>query len=246
MKFIGHRGMISKGPENSRESILHAIQNYDGVEIDIVQLASGELLVMHDFTLERTTINCSQYLCDNKLQTLNWNEISHVKLFNNEPPLCLDEVFYNFNDYNGKTKDVFIEIKCPITNIEKLFETINILKNKSIKHHLISFDIDLIINFRDIFSLNLDTKYHLLCNDTIHINKYKYFMQMIDTAKKYKLDGIQFISDPTIITPEIVKCAQDNDLLVTTWVNSVIANSNTEQTIQYMKDIGVEFFTGNV
>src|SRR5579871_5558149 len=52
---IGHRGAAGHEPENTLRSVRRALEmGVDGVEID-VQLVHGELLVMHDSKLDRTT-----------------------------------------------------------------------------------------------------------------------------------------------------------------------------------------------
>ncbi len=54
-KIIGHRGVCAHEPENTLRSILRAIADgADMVEID-VRFAAGELLVIHDATVDRTT-----------------------------------------------------------------------------------------------------------------------------------------------------------------------------------------------
>lgn len=54
-KIIGHRGACAHEPENTLRSILRAIADgADMVEID-VRYAAGEILVIHDSTLDRTT-----------------------------------------------------------------------------------------------------------------------------------------------------------------------------------------------
>ncbi|MFD2726984.1 glycerophosphodiester phosphodiesterase [Hyunsoonleella rubra] len=53
---IGHRGAKGHVAENTLESIQKAIDlGVHGVEIDIHKCASGELVVFHDFTLDRIT-----------------------------------------------------------------------------------------------------------------------------------------------------------------------------------------------
>jgi glycerophosphoryl diester phosphodiesterase len=66
---IGHRGACGHEPENTLRSIRRALElGADGVEID-VRLVHGELLVMHDAKLERTT-NGHGYLVRKSLATL--------------------------------------------------------------------------------------------------------------------------------------------------------------------------------
>ncbi|WP_299225770.1 glycerophosphodiester phosphodiesterase family protein [uncultured Psychroserpens sp.] len=53
---IGHRGAKGYVVENTLESIEKALElHVDGVEIDVHLCASGELVVFHDFTLDRMT-----------------------------------------------------------------------------------------------------------------------------------------------------------------------------------------------
>ncbi|AUS05512.1 glycerophosphodiester phosphodiesterase [Pseudotamlana carrageenivorans] len=53
---IGHRGAKGHLAENTLESIKKALDlKVDGIEIDVHRCASGELVVFHDFTLNRVT-----------------------------------------------------------------------------------------------------------------------------------------------------------------------------------------------
>ena len=58
MLIIGHRGARGYIAENTLESIQKALDlNVDGVEIDVYQCASGEIVVFHDSNLNRLTGN---------------------------------------------------------------------------------------------------------------------------------------------------------------------------------------------
>lgn len=53
---IGHRGAKGHVAENTLESIQRALEiGVDMIELDVHKCASGEIWVMHDFTLDRTT-----------------------------------------------------------------------------------------------------------------------------------------------------------------------------------------------
>lgn len=53
---IGHRGAKGHLAENTLESIELALSfGVDAIEIDVHRCKSGELVVIHDFTLDRTT-----------------------------------------------------------------------------------------------------------------------------------------------------------------------------------------------
>ena len=56
MLIIGHRGARGHIAENTLESIQKALDlNVDGVEIDVYQCSSGEIMVFHDKKLNRLT-----------------------------------------------------------------------------------------------------------------------------------------------------------------------------------------------
>lgn len=55
-KKIGHRGAKGHLAENTLESISLALEmGVDAIEIDVHRCSTGELVVIHDFTLDRTT-----------------------------------------------------------------------------------------------------------------------------------------------------------------------------------------------
>lgn len=56
MLKIGHRGAKAHVAENTQESFIRAIEmGVEGVELDVHICATGELVVIHDFTVDRTT-----------------------------------------------------------------------------------------------------------------------------------------------------------------------------------------------
>lgn len=53
---IGHRGAKGHEPENTLPSFQKALDlNVDGIELDVHVCKTGELIVIHDFTVDRTT-----------------------------------------------------------------------------------------------------------------------------------------------------------------------------------------------
>jgi glycerophosphoryl diester phosphodiesterase len=56
MKLIAHRGAREFFPENTLEALEKAVElGFDGVECDVRRCQSGELILMHDSDLDRTT-----------------------------------------------------------------------------------------------------------------------------------------------------------------------------------------------
>lgn len=56
MQVIGHRGAAAHAPENTLESFAAAVDlGVDAIETDVQQTSDGELVLIHDKTLDRTT-----------------------------------------------------------------------------------------------------------------------------------------------------------------------------------------------
>lgn len=55
MRLIAHRGFASINPENTLRAIEEAAGRADAIEIDVRRCASGELVVVHDETVDRVS-----------------------------------------------------------------------------------------------------------------------------------------------------------------------------------------------
>ena len=56
MLKIGHRGAMGYAPENTLESFAKALElGADGIELDVHLCKSGEVVVIHDKRVNRTT-----------------------------------------------------------------------------------------------------------------------------------------------------------------------------------------------
>lgn len=102
MLKIGHRGACGHEPENTLRSFRKAMElGVDGVELDVHICASGEPVVIHDETLERTT---------NGTGLVALKQLSELKTFDagqGERIPTLQEVI----DLLNKKIRIFIELK---------------------------------------------------------------------------------------------------------------------------------------
>lgn len=106
MKIIAHRGACGHEPENTLASFKKAIeQGTDAIELDVHVLRGGELVVIHDHMVDRTT-NGSGYVEDFSL-----NDLRKLNAGNNEKVPLLSEVF----DLVDRKVPVHIELKGPNT-----------------------------------------------------------------------------------------------------------------------------------
>lgn len=97
---IGHRGAKGHVAENTLESIAKALEfGIDAIEVDVHRCNSGELVVFHDFTLDRMTNGSGE------VAKKNWNQLKKLKVNENYRIPLLTEVMD------------FIEGRCGI-NIE--------------------------------------------------------------------------------------------------------------------------------
>ncbi|MDY8134794.1 glycerophosphodiester phosphodiesterase [Aquimarina sp. 2201CG5-10] len=87
MKIFGHRGAAGLIEENTLESIAEALKyNVDGIEIDVHRCKSGELVVIHDETIERTTNG------KGKVADYTWSELKRFRTFAGFKIPSLDQV----------------------------------------------------------------------------------------------------------------------------------------------------------
>ena len=64
MLNYAHRGYSAKYPENTKLAFQKAIDTLgcDGIELDVHETKDGELVVIHDATLDRTCVNMKGYV----------------------------------------------------------------------------------------------------------------------------------------------------------------------------------------
>ncbi|MEI6857998.1 glycerophosphodiester phosphodiesterase family protein [Psychrilyobacter sp.] len=127
MEIIAHRGASGYTPENTRVSILKGLElDCDGFEVDVQLTSSGEVVVFHDFTLERTTSG-SGSLRDKKLYELKKLDLGNwfSEEFKGEKIMTLKELL----EVVPKNKILNIEIKVRYDEINKIeVEVVEILK----------------------------------------------------------------------------------------------------------------------
>ncbi|MBO5322173.1 MAG: glycerophosphodiester phosphodiesterase [Clostridia bacterium] len=128
-----HRGLYSDTvPENSILAFKKAVENGFGAELDVHLTADGQLVVIHDYSLERTTG------VEGTVEDLTLLEIKKYNLENtNERVPTLEEVLEIFED---KTP-IIIELKATNKNYIKLSSAVAFcLKNYKGNYCIESFD----------------------------------------------------------------------------------------------------------
>ncbi|MEO3946175.1 glycerophosphodiester phosphodiesterase [Gorillibacterium sp. CAU 1737] len=92
-KIFAHRGAAGEAPENTMAAFRLAVeQGADGIELDIQMSKDGELVVMHDETLERTTNGKGLVVGHTAAQLRELNAAAHSPEYGFQPIPYLREV----------------------------------------------------------------------------------------------------------------------------------------------------------
>ncbi|MEN8699147.1 glycerophosphodiester phosphodiesterase [Bacillus infantis] len=108
---IGHRGAAGSRPENTFSSFDYALQlGADFLEFDVQRTKDGELAVIHDPTVDRTTDG------KGKVSALTWNELRSLDAGSWHSKEFAGEVIPSFTEMLDKYADkagLLIELKKP-------------------------------------------------------------------------------------------------------------------------------------
>lgn len=108
MLTTGHRGASATQPENTMAAFKQALaMGAEAIELDIQRCRSGEMVVMHDADVSRTTDG------NGLIKDMTLAELKALKLPNGENIATLDETLAELKGgcRNGSNPTIFIEIK---------------------------------------------------------------------------------------------------------------------------------------
>lgn len=119
--IIGHRGASAHAPENTLAAFEQALDNgADGIEFDVRLALDGVPVVVHDASLQRTTLRDGlvESLGSEELRSLDagtWFNHLHPQLareeFTRERIPTLAQVFENFG---ARARVLYVEMKCDV------------------------------------------------------------------------------------------------------------------------------------
>lgn len=211
-KFVGHRGSKGESPENTLKGISYGLdQGLSGVEIDIHLSKDGELIVIHDATVDRTTNG------KGLVQEMSLAELKSLDAGEGEKIPTLSEVI---DLVKIKNATLFIELKAPGCEkkvieqiLEKKFTESSILK--SFNHHFI----------KKAKSIDPLVKAQCLM--------YALPLNPVEIIKSCNADGI---SISTIhLDEELVRACHQENFIVTTW------NANDLKALAKFKKMDVDY-----
>lgn len=212
---IGHRGAKTYVAENTIASIEKALElGVDAIEIDVHKCASGELVVFHDFTLDRMT-NGSGEVAKRSLK-----QLKELKVNDQYEIPTLEEVLKTID----KKCILNIELKGRDTALAtcKIVEDFIKTKHWNLEYFLISSfqhqELEDVYRFSKQLRLGVLTKANML--------------EAIEFANIINAFAIH--PNVALVTKDNVSLAQNKGYKVLTWT------VNDQPTIERMKTYGVD------
>lgn len=211
---IGHRGAKGYIAENTIESIKKALDfGVDGIEIDVHLCASGELVVFHDFTLDRMTNGIGE------VGKLSLAELKLLKINNQFTIPTLEEVL----DTIDKKCVLNIELKGRNT-AQKACQVIqHYIAEKGWKYNQFIMSSFQHHELEDVFKINKYIPLGVLTKANVD--------EAIEFAQN--INAVAIHPNFALLTSENVNRAQSKGYKVITWT------VNDHETIVRMKSYGV-------
>lgn len=223
--IFGHRGAMGYAPENTLPSFKMAMEmGVDGVELDVHMTRDGEIVVIHDFKVDRVT-NGKGFIKDLTLGQLKALDagLKFGEKWRGVKIPTLEEVFREIGD---KVK-IKVEIKRGsdyYPGIER--KVIELIRKYGVNAQVISFDFDAIKTARE-----LDPNIEL---GIIFTGKISWF---IDIARKL---GVQWLhASFDLIDEKGIEEAHRSGFKVGSWT------VNDEEIAKVLVDMGIDDVTTN-
>lgn len=212
---IGHRGAKGHQPENTLPSFQKALDlNADGIELDVHVCKTGELIVIHDFTVDRTTKGSGTVseLSLSQIKTLRINDTIEIP--------TLEEVI----DLVGKKCLINIELKGRHTA-----KPVSHLIEKYILENDFSYDDFIVSSFQReelemLFTINPRIHLGVLSQASV--------TQALEWANAFSAKAIH--PHFSLLTEENVQQAQEQGFKVYTWT------ANETEDIERIKNYKVD------
>lgn len=228
MEIIAHRGASGYAPENTLAAFGKAMDmGSKSVEFDVQMTKDGELIVIHDYTLDRTT-NGYGYVMDTTLEMIRSYDAGswYGDEFIGERVPLLNEVL----DLLPNDVTINIEIKKAVyekREVEKKVLELVMEKNRISKTIFSSFDHDCLINLLDIKKVRVGV---LISARLIKLTDY-----IISSGlKSYSIN-----QSSVFVNKELVTQAHNNGLKVLTYT------VNDLRTAKMFEEIGVDAIFSN-
>lgn len=229
MLNCGHRGASGTEPENTLRAFKAALaMGADSIELDVHRCKSGELVVIHDGDVSRTTNGTG------KISELTLEEIRQLDAGKGERIPTLDEALAAVKGgcRDGSDPTVFVEVKSP--GGKEVAKAVH----RAVASEGWSYDKLPVIGFNHL-QIGLIKRGNPDIQTGISLDKKKGYLApaLIGIAK---LAGASAINPHhALVTPEWVEQAHKSGLKVNTWT------VNEHEDIKRVAEAGVDAIIGN-
>ena len=232
-KYIGHRGSLGFGVENTKNAFLGGIsRGVYGLECDIRISKDNIFFIMHDDTLNRFVKGDTKNVWEYSINELLQKEL--IQEFNNttfKANICLLEEFIKICKEHNKQAIIEIKYSPELSNenIIKIDSLVSLINKYNYINHttIISFQLDCLKKIREKYpNLNIQI---LVCGK---------ILDYLELCDKYNFD-IDTSFDETV-TRDNVEIFHTHGHLVNVWT---IDNLNDAIKLE---EIGVDFITSNL
>lgn len=229
MKVIAHRGASGYAPENTLAAFQKAFDtNCDGIEFDVQMTKDGEIVVCHDYSVERTT-NGKGYIKNltlaqiKELDAGSWFD----ERFRGEKIPTLEEVF--------KLIPSGILMNIEIKNLA--------LERSNIEQKVV----DMILKYNRIDDVIISSFDHLSLKAVREINKdirigvltYSYILDTVGYIKKHEFDAYSIHPSEEYLNQPLVKEAHDNGYKIFSYT------VNDREIAELFENMGVDAIFSN-
>lgn len=226
IKYLAHRGASSLAPENTIKSFeLAGKAKAFGIETDIQCTSDGELVCMHDATVDRTT-NGTGKVSDITLESIKQLKIdagSNIKKYNDLSVPTFTEYLEICKKYDCYA---IIELKKTLTQ-DSVRKVLEIIKSENIEDKclIISFDEEVLNTIRED-------------NNSIKIGYLVKSVSQDDINKA--IDYKNCAICPKTISKDLAQYAHKNGVQINVWTVDKYAQK------AILHDTGVDYITTNI
>ncbi len=202
--IIGHRGASAHAPENTLAAFKLAMeQGADGIELDVKRCASGEVVVMHDETVNRTTNGTG------KVHELTLDQLRKLDAGDGECVPMLDEVL----DLTTSSSQPFL-VNIEVTNYTTPKDGLEKLVVDVVKRHNCAERI-LFSSFNPLSVRALSQHMPTVPRGILYHHEMPMYIRQVWLAPFVPHEFRH--PDQSYITPDFVQKLKDQDKRVNTW-----------------------------
>lgn len=225
MKLLAHRGYSAMYPENTMAAFIKAYEKgFDGIETDVHMTKDGELVLIHDETIDRTS-NAQGYIRDQTLQQLRQYNFAYHHQGHHDIP-CLRELLQFIK---GKDWICNLELKTDVIHYPHIEEKVIALVEKigvEKQIYYSSFDIATVLKMKQ---LRPQVYVGYLIEHCYALQYYR--------LQKYHIQA--FHPHYRFLTQKRIACLKQQNIQIATWTVPDIYE------YQRLKDEGVDIIISN-